>query len=603
MKSLKLAWRAPLLIAFPLICQAIFVVALISMLTGAQSCLEKAANMQEVLFRMNGLVVSICDAISYVQDFPGAETKARAARKAAVVGIESIVDKLPAGDKEPLKKEMRTIQDIFKYSVEVKAINQAEKADIRHNIYGMSLHSLPPFLRELNKITVLNNEVRHNEFLKSVDIKNKILQYAYIAIAASLLVGFAMYFFFTIGIKKPIQHIAENSRRLSSDKPLLPTLKGDDEFSKLDRGLHQTRNAVEAAAKRESALINNVSDLVCSLGVDGTFLEVNAAAMRILRISAADLIGRRISDVVIPTQSLLADEYVRKAGEQNDIYNFELKLQPQSGAEIETHWSCIWSPMSNRLFCVVRDITEEKALSRMKQDFVDMVSHDLRSPLTSLGISLEMIEKGGLGEINNDAMKELQSTNRNVQILINFINDLLDFQKLDEGKVQLERTHCSINSIIKEAISLVKETARARQVVIEYSPTEYEVYCDQVKMTQTILNLLTNATKFSPPESSVQVKVEEFEKEDAKNGSDASARFSWIRVMVIDSGPGVPSEMRQRIFEPFEQVDSHKHQGTGLGLAICKMIVEAHGGKIGVTEKSGESGSVFWFEIPTSDCK
>jgi PAS domain S-box-containing protein len=597
MKSLKLAWRAPLLIAFPLICQALFVVALISMLTGAQMCIERASNMQEVLFRMNELVVSICDAISYVVDTPGAETKARAARKAAIVGIESIVDKLPAGDKTLLKKEMKTIQNIFKYSVEVKAINQAEKADIRHNIYGMSLHSLPPFLRELNKITILNNEVRHNEFQKSIEIKDRILRYAYGAIAASFLIGVAMYFFFTIGIKKPIQHIAENSRRLSSDKPLLPQLQGDDEFSKLDRGLHQTRNAVQAAAKRESALINNVSDLVCSLSADGTFIEVNAAAIRILRISAKELVGQNIADIVIPTQSLLADEYVRKACKQDNIFNFELSLQPQMVSEIETHWSCIWSPLSNRLFCVVRDITEEKALSRMKQDFVDMVSHDLRSPLTSLGISLEMIERGGLGEINENALKELQSTNRNVQVLINFINDLLDFQKLDEGKVQLERTHCNINSIIKEAISLVRETARSKQIEIEYSPTDYEVFCDQVKLTQTILNLLTNAIKFGPSESSVQVKVEEFE----KSGDSDENRTSWMRVLVSDRGPGVPEDMRQRIFEPFEQAESHRHQGTGLGLAICKMIVEAHGGKIGVKENSGVVGSTFWFEILTSD--
>lgn len=597
MKSLKLAWRAPLLIAFPLICQAIFVVALISMLTGAEMCIERASNMQEVLFRMNELVVSICDAISYVVDTPGAETKARAARKAAIVGIESIVDKLPAGDKTLLKKEMKTIQNIFKYSVEVKAINQAEKVDIRHNIYGMSLHSLPPFLRELNKITILNNEVRHNEFQKSIEIKDRILRYAYGAIAASFLIGVAMYFFFTIGIKKPIQHIAENSRRLSSDKPLLPQLQGDDEFSKLDRGLHQTRNAVQTAAKRESALINNVSDLVCSLSAEGTFIEVNAAAIRILRISAAELVGQNIADIVIPTQSLLADEYVRKACKQEDIFNFELSLQPQMVSEIETHWSCIWSPLSNRLFCVVRDITEEKALSRMKQDFVDMVSHDLRSPLTSLGISLEMIERGGLGEINENALKELQSTNRNVQVLINFINDLLDFQKLDEGKVQLERTHCNINSIIKEAISLVRETARSKQIEIEYSPTDYEVFCDQVKLTQTILNLLTNAIKFSPSESSVQVKVEEFE----KSGDSDENRTSWMRVLVSDRGPGVPEDMRQRIFEPFEQAESHRHQGTGLGLAICKMIVEAHGGKIGVKENSGAVGSTFWFEILTSD--
>lgn len=122
---------------------------------------------------------------------------------------------------------------------------------------------------------------------------------------------------------------------------------------------------------------------------------------------------------------------------------------------------------------------------------------------------------------------------KSVMILINFINDLLDFQKLDEGKVKLEKTHCSINSIIKESISLVRETARAKNIEIDYCPTDYEVFCDEVKLSQTVLNLLTNAIKFSPPESSVQVKVDQFEKEGAENSGGAGSVF-WFEIPTSD---------------------------------------------------------------------
>jgi len=368
--------------------------------------------MQEVLLRMNELTISVVDAVSYLDSSESSETKSRAAKKQGIIAIAAIVDKLPAGDTRLLKERMKKIQEIFSYSLEVRAISQAEKVDIKRGILNMTMHALPPFLDEFIKITALNNEARHQEFQKSVEIKNNILRYASAAIAASFFVGAVMFVLFTIGIKKPIQHLAENSKRLSSAKPLLAQLKGDDEFSKLDRGLHQTREAVEAAAVREYALINNVSDLVCSVSKEGKFIEVNAAAFRFLRVSATDLIGSSLADVVVPMHSLLADEYIRKACLQEDVFNFELKLNRQDGSEIETHWSCIWSALSNRLFCVVRDITAEKALSRMKQDFVDMVSHDLRSPLTSLGISLDMIESGGMGQINDKALKEINSTIR-----------------------------------------------------------------------------------------------------------------------------------------------------------------------------------------------
>jgi len=123
------------------------------------------------------------------------------------------------------------------------------------------------------------------EFDKSVHIKDEILRYISIAIIVSLLVAAAMFVLFTVSIKRPIQHIAENSRRLSKKIVLEPQLRGNDELSKLDKSLHLTFDAVVLASERELALINNVSDLVCSLNQEGVFLEANAAAMRMLGLT------------------------------------------------------------------------------------------------------------------------------------------------------------------------------------------------------------------------------------------------------------------------------------------------------------------------------
>lgn len=592
MNVLSLRWRGALLVAFPLLCQMIFIFAIIYMLFTAQQSLEKAVHMREVLVKLNFLTTSVIDNIAFQDESLKRMSGRSAADNPTMKELDVLVKSLPSLQTERMKQKTEEVLSTIDYSVNTLSVKQVDKADKRREVYQRIFRIVPSFLGEVRNVMEFHNKLRSEEFSKFTRAKDNILSFINYAIVASLVVAATMFVIFTVSIKRPIEHITENSKRLSRKTPLLPLLKDQDELSRLDRSLHQTFDAVLLASERELALINNVSDLVCSLSQEGIFLEANAAALRVLGFPSEDLTDKSIVDIVTPAESLLAEEYLRKACQPGDINNFELKLRTAAGSEVETHWSAIWSPLRRRLFCVVRDVTAEKALARMKQDFVDMVSHDLRSPLTSLRIALEMIETGGMGEINADAMKELGATNRNVQILINFINDLLDFQKLDEGRVQLDKAYCGANEIINEAISLVKEVAGAKEIKVEYSPQEIQLYCDQLKVTQTVLNLLTNAIKFSPAESSVIITLTEEETADD---------MGYVRVSVKDSGPGIPDDVREKIFEPFEQAPSHKSQGTGLGLAICKMIVTSHGGEIGVDKNESGGGSVFWFTVPTSE--
>jgi len=592
MNLLSLRWRGPLLVAFPLLCQMIFIFAIIYMLVTAQQSLEKAVHMREVLMKLNYVSTGIIDGVCFQDESLKGVSGQSASKHPMVKELDALVKSLPSLHAERMKQKVDDLLATVDYSVSTLSTKQVDKADKRREVYILVFRTVPSFLAEVRSVVDSNNKLRTEEFNKFAKAKDNILGFINNAIIASILVAIAMFVLFIVSIKRPIEHIAENSKRLSKKTPLLPPLKNQDELSRLDKSLHQTFDAVVLASERELALINNVSDLVCSLSQEGIFLESNAAALRILGIPADELTGKSIVDIAIPAESFLAEEYLRKACQPGEIIDFELKLQTAAGSEIETHWSAIWSPLRRRLFCVVRDVTAEKAVARMKQDFVDMVSHDLRSPLTSLRIALEMIEIGTMGEINADAMNELQATNKNVQILINFINDLLDFQKLDEGRVQLDKAYCSANEIIKEAISLVKEVAGAKQITIEFSSQDFEIFCDQLKITQTVLNLLSNAIKFSPANSSVAIALTEVE---------IANDMTYVKVEVKDNGPGIADDIKERIFEPFEQAPSHKSQGTGLGLAICKMIVTSHGGEIGVTKNENGSGSVFWFTVPTSE--
>jgi len=608
--KMSLQMRGLSLVIIPIVLQVIFSVVVCCMLAEAQKLQEQGVVDRELKFELNKFQWDLIDELVFLdgpdENDPGVNTTVATGKMMQMMAQMNVLLK-KVGNEVQTERMRNKIDEMFtlvNYAVKHLAIksNPRTKTIIRKAVFQSALRILPAFLDESARVLFEHDRLLGDSLNKSKIIENQVFLLIGFAVITSLLTALGLAYNFRESIRRPLQHIAENSRRLSKKTPLLPALQGGDELSALDRYLHQTADAVITADKREHALIDNVGDLICSLDKDGVFMEANSAAHSMLGISREALIGQTLSLLVVARDSLLADEHLRKACESLNDYNFELSLHGGSTGTIETQWSCIWSPLRKRIFCVVRDITAEKALSRMKQDFVDMVSHDLRSPLTSLGIALEIIESGSLGEINHESLKEVQSTNSNVQILIGFINDLLDFQKLDEGRIHLEKDFCSTREMIRETVALVKEVADQRQVAIETTPLDFEVLCDRQKVIQALLNLLSNAIKFSPAGGVIKITAQQIEE---------STR-SLVRIAVSDNGPGVPESLRERIFEPFEQAPTARQQGTGLGLAICKMIVEAHGGRIAVTanetaaldptnKTTSSSGSTFWLTLPVTE--
>jgi PAS domain S-box-containing protein len=402
--------------------------------------------------------------------------------------------------------------------------------------------------------------------------------------------------FYAITIRRSLNRIKINSRLLSKQQPLLPPLKGGDELSHLDRLLHRAVGDVNTALSREKALVDHAADLICSLDQQAKFTSVNPFATRMLGYLTDEMIGKSLFDFVSQEDMSTAQELVAKAMSAGATHATELRLRKKNGAIIDTKWSCLWSELERSLFCVVHDITEQKRIEDLKQDFVNMVSHDLRSPLTSLFGSLKLVAAGAKGPLAPSVEAEVSLAANNVGKLVVFVNDLLDFQKLRVGKMQLNVAPCDLEDIIEEAAAFLRAVADVKSVEIVIPRGHFLVRCDKPKMLQTVTNLLSNAIKFAPEQSSINVEVAEFP--------------HLVQVSVRDTGPGVPEQFRDRIFEAFEQAPSAglAAQGTGLGLAICKLIVEAHGGTIGVTSVTEEdlqvnplkktTGSTFWFRIP-----
>lgn len=246
-----------------------------------------------------------------------------------------------------------------------------------------------------------------------------------------------------------------------------------------------------------------------------------------------------------------------------------------------------------RLDSFFHKMAEELArTNRHKEEILSMVSHDLRAPLSSLNLSMGMLEEMEYDALTPYAQKQVKQGNKTLRRMVSLVNDLLDLDKLKTGKFDLELDAVSVAEVVEQITAELDQFSRANKVSVAAAACDFLVIADRERLAQVFANLLSNAIKFSPPDTTVKVWAQ---------SSEASPAV--IRLNVQDSGPGVPLEYRERIFLPFEQSPATRGRakaGTGLGLPICKRIVELHGGTLGL-DCPPEGGSRFWFELPEAE--
>lgn len=234
------------------------------------------------------------------------------------------------------------------------------------------------------------------------------------------------------------------------------------------------------------------------------------------------------------------------------------------------------------------DVTELKRIDRMKSEFVSTVSHELRTPLTSIRGSLGLVWAGVAGELPERAKSLVGIAKSNCERLIRLINDILDSEKIESGKMTFELQAHELEPLLEQAIAANEGFAAQHGVTLALRGTaaQVRVCVDSDRLIQVVTNLLSNAIKFSPPQGTVIVAM----LHEGKR----------VRVEVSDNGPGIPEEFRNRIFQKFSQADSsdtRQKGGTGLGLNISKVIVERMEGSIGFTSERNK-GATFFFELP-----
>ncbi|HET6511100.1 MAG TPA: HAMP domain-containing sensor histidine kinase, partial [Candidatus Kapabacteria bacterium] len=250
--------------------------------------------------------------------------------------------------------------------------------------------------------------------------------------------------------------------------------------------------------------------------------------------------------------------------------------------------------VNNELATLQRELHKKNAelarLNEQKNQFIGILAHDLRNPLSLIMGYAEFLETDLTDKLDADNRDYLSVIQNSSNFMLSLVNDLLDLSVIETGKLTLDRTRFNIHDLVLESVSLYKPMAAKKQIMVESLVPQQEIMidADRLKIFQVLNNIISNAIKYSPRDSTVRVKLEEDNKQ--------------IRVSISDQGAGIETAELSRIFDPYQRGSTQPTGGetsTGLGLAIVKRIIEGHGGKLAV-ESAPNAGTVFSFSLPKS---
>jgi len=376
-------------------------------------------------------------------------------------------------------------------------------------------------------------------------------------------------------IQKKISSLTQKSIRLNESQQNLLNLNEN-----LQRMVSYQTSDLRDSETRQRAILESMHDGVITLGEDFHIVNINPAVEDMFGYTEEELLGKSMGFLVtkLPGEKNFSNDYLEGLGKNKTKGDFPVEM---SLNEMEIDGESMYT-------AIVRDNTERKRADKLKTEFVSTVSHELRTPLTAIRGSLGLVNAGVLGNIPEKASELLLTANRNADRLLNLINDLLDIQKIEAGKMEYQYTNVDLMALLENSVLDNASYAEQFKVGIELGEKveNVAVYADAHRLSQIIANLLSNAAKFSHRDSKIYIHI--------------SIEGELAKISIADQGDGMPEEYHSKVFAKFSQSDSsdtRKIGGTGLGLAISKQMIESMDGKIDFTSVLGE-GTTFNIYIP-----
>jgi len=395
------------------------------------------------------------------------------------------------------------------------------------------------------------------------------------------------------------RRIAMRSRRLQ--------MPGERPFI-LNHGMdvteqHEAEEALHLATRQRQLILEAVGDGIFGIDMAGRLTFINEAGAAALGYAALELTGRDMLHCIRHSppdgaayskstspilQAMRRSEAIRMS---NEVF-FR-----KDGAAIPVEYSA--NPLMegdaiSGMVVAFRDVSERRRLERMKDEFTSTVSHELRTPLTSLRASLGLVASGSLDQRPEKQRQMIEMALGNCDRLVRLVNDILDFESVEKGRLALHREPVDPDILLRRAADVAHDAATQAHIEFKIESSAPPVYADAERALQVLNELVTNAIKFSPPDTAIRLA--------AQPAGMSAEGVNEVCFTVEDQGRGIAPEKLERIFERFQQGDASDSRdlgGTGLGLALCKSIVEQHRGRIWAESESGK-GSRFLFTLPAA---
>lgn len=424
-----------------------------------------------------------------------------------------------------------------------------------------------------------------------------------LTVALDALIALGLALFFMRGTVAHLAVLKANANRFANNQLLLPPLDVRDEVGEVDKVFHEMAGALLAAQVKEHAMldllkagkerldlvIENIPLALVVTDENGIIQSFNSSAEKTFLHKPDDIIGKPLTELFVRSgkdaESSPADFLNQLIAQENSSISLEALSQDHEVIPAEVSVTKFDSTEGVRYLATIKDISERFRLEQLKRDFYAMVSHDIRTPLSSINGILQLVTRGNYGEISKEVETKLHTAERNVDKLLELVSKLLEIEKVESGSLDLSITTSSLNELFEQSVNSLAQFAEDKNVRLARVDSAIQVMADPLYIGNVLTNLISNAVKFSPPGGTVTIAAKDC-------GEHAE-------ISVTDDGPGVPERMQTQVFQKYRQVKSTRDraQGFGLGLAICKTIVELHGGTIGVESKNG-MGSRFWFRLP-----
>ena len=391
--------------------------------------------------------------------------------------------------------------------------------------------------------------------------------------------------------------------------------------------LKNAKDRLFAQKEKLRATLDNMLDCVITINDQGVVQSANLAVQKVLGYSSEELVGHNVAKLPPEPHRSNHHEYIARYLRTNDPHIIgigrEVEGQHKDGRLIPLELSISeFTVHGQRFFTgILRDISERKrfivdlnqakeaaeAANRAKSDFLANMSHELRTPLNAIIGFSDIMTTGLTGPLTDEQADFLNDIGSSGKHLLTLINDILDLSKVEAGKMELETSEFEVKELIERCLVMFKEKSLKHGIHVEYTVEDSleTIIADEMKLKQVIVNLLSNAFKFTPDGGSVRVGARRVLSLEPTPLSPSLSRGDmegdFVEISVADNGPGISEADIPRLFQPFQQLETKlntKKPGTGLGLNLCKKFVELHGGRIWIESEVGK-GCRFLFVIPT----